>query len=75
MIVLQKWRPDSFVGFPLPLRRLHPTNADYSSRALTQDDGRSAGEGQVVDLGGLPARDGGGIKAGIFGVRFCAGNR
>src|SRR5665213_865024 len=52
-------------------RRLHATNADHSSCALSQDDGRGASERQVVDLVGLPARDGGGVKPGIFRIWFC----
>jgi hypothetical protein len=34
-------------------RRLHPATADDSSRALAKNDGRGAGERQVVDLVGL----------------------
>src|ERR1700746_4062314 len=49
-------------------RRLHAAHADDSARAVPQDDGRGAGERQVVDLICLPARNGGSIKAGIFGI-------
>ena len=49
-------------------RRLHPADPDHPPRALSQDDGRGAGERQVVDLVGLPARDGGGVEPGVFGV-------
>jgi hypothetical protein len=52
-------------------RRLHPPNADHSPRALPKNDGRGAGEGQIVDLVGLPARNGGGVKPGIFSIWFC----
>ena len=53
-------------------RRLHPANADDPSRAPAKNDGRGAGERQVVDLVGLPARDSGGVKPGIFGIWLCA---
>ena len=49
-------------------RRLHPANPDHAPRPSAQNDGRGSGQRQVVDLVGLPARDGGGVKAGIFGV-------
>jgi hypothetical protein len=52
-------------------RRLHAANADDSSCALSQDDGRSAGKRQIVDLIGLPARNGGGVKAAIFCIWLC----
>ena len=53
-------------------RRLHAANADDPARPLTQDHGRSAGKGQIVDLVGLPARNSGGVKARIFGVWLCS---
>ncbi len=53
-------------------RRLYPADADHSSRALSQDDGCGAGERQVVNLVGLPAGYGSGVKAGIFGIWLCA---
>src|ERR1700676_2138551 len=49
-------------------RRLYAANTDHSPRALSQDDGRRAGKGQIVDLVGLPASDRGCVKAGAFGV-------
>ena len=52
-------------------RRLHPTDADHPARTLAQDDGRGAGERQVVDLVGLAARNGCGVKPGIFAIWFC----
>ena len=52
-------------------RRLHSANADHSPRALPKNDGGGAGERQIVDLVGLPARNGCGVKPGIFGVWFC----
>ena len=60
-------------------RRLHPTNPDHSPRPSAQNDGRGSGQRQVVDLVGLPARHGGGVKAGIFSVWLgpdeCLANR
>ena len=47
---------------PTPITPLRPS---------AQNDGRGAGQRQVVDLVGLPARDGGGVKACIFGIGFC----
>ena len=52
-------------------RRLHATNADHPARTLPKNDGRGAGERQIVDLVGLAARNGGGVKPGIFGIWFC----
>jgi hypothetical protein len=52
-------------------RRLHAADADDPPRALVQDDGRGAGEGQIVDLVGLSARNSGGVKVGIFGIWLC----
>ena len=52
-------------------RRLHPTDADHAARTLPQNDGRGAGERQIVDLVGLAARNGGGVKPGIFAIWFC----
>ena len=51
--------------------RLHPANPDHAPGPSAQNDGRGPGQRQVVDLVGLPARDGGGVKAGIFGIWFC----
>src|SRR3569832_2117788 len=51
--------------------RLHTSNPDHASRTPTQGDGCSPRERQVVDLIGLPARDGGGVKASIFGIGPC----
>ena len=53
-------------------RRLHSTYTDYPARAATQDDGCGTRQRQIVDLVGLPSRDGGGVKAGIFGVWLCS---
>ncbi len=38
---------------------------------MAQDDGRGAGQGQVVNLISLPARDGGGVKRRKFGIWLC----
>jgi len=53
-------------------RRLHSANADHSPRALAKNDGRGARQWQVVDLVGLPACDGGGVKPGIFAIWLCS---
>src|ERR1700756_2258516 len=52
-------------------RRLYPTDADHSSRALSQDDRCGAGEREVVNLVGLSTGYGGGVKAGIFSIWLC----
>jgi hypothetical protein len=52
-------------------RRLYTTDPDHPPSALTQDHGRGACERQFVDLISLPARDGRGVKTGIFGIGFC----
>ena len=48
--------------------RLNPANAYDAPRTLTKNDGRGSGQRQVVDLVGLSARDGGGVKRSVFGV-------
>ena len=53
-------------------RRLHPANPDHAARSLSEDNRRGAGKGEIVNLVGLPARDGGGVEAGIFRVWFSA---
>ena len=52
-------------------RRLHASNTNHSPRTLSQDDGRGAGQRQIVDLVGLPARHGGGVEQCVIGVRLC----
>ena len=52
-------------------RRLYTTDPDHPASALTQDDGRGACERQVVDLIGLPARDGRSVKLGVLGIWPC----
>src|SRR4249919_1639555 len=52
-------------------RRLHATNPDHSPHTSTQDDSCGSGQGQVVNLVGLPTRNGGGVKAAIFDIRSC----
>jgi hypothetical protein len=52
-------------------RRLHAADTDHSARALPKNDSRGAGQRQVVNLVGLPARHSGGVKPGIFGIGFC----
>jgi hypothetical protein len=54
-------------------RRLYPANPDHTPRPSAQNDRRGSGQRQVVDLVGLPARDSGGVKAGIFGVGLRPG--
>src|SRR3954470_6184465 len=51
--------------------RLHTTNADHPARTLPKNDGRGAGERQIVNLVGLAAGNRGGVKAGIFGIWSC----
>ena len=47
-------------------RRFYAPDTDHASGALSQDDGRGAGEGEIINLVGLPACDGCGIQAGIL---------
>jgi hypothetical protein len=54
-------------------RRLHPANPDHTPGPSAQNDRRGPGQRQVVNLVGLPARDGGGVKAGIFRVGLRPG--
>ena len=48
--------------------RLDPANSDNAPRPSTENDGRCSRQRQVVDLVGLSARDGGGVKRTVFGV-------
>ena len=50
--------------------RLNPANSDNAPRTSTKNDGRRSRQRQVVDLVGLSARDGGGVKRSVFGVWF-----
>jgi hypothetical protein len=52
-------------------RRFYAPHPDHPSGALSQDYGCGAGEGEIVDLVGLPTRDGGGIQSCILGVGLC----
>jgi hypothetical protein len=47
---------------------LDPANSDHAPRTSTKNDGRRSRQRQVVDLVGLSARDGGGVKPSVFGV-------
>ncbi len=47
-----------------------PANSDNRPPTSTKNDGRRSCQRQVVDLIGLPARNGGGIQKSIFGVRL-----
>jgi hypothetical protein len=49
-------------------RRLHAANPDHSPGASAENDGRGSGQRKVVDLVGLPARDGSGVKGGVFSI-------
>ena len=53
-------------------RRFHATDADHAAGALAESYGRGTGEGEIVDLVGLPARYGSGVEACIFRVRLGA---
>jgi hypothetical protein len=59
--------------------RLHPANPDHPPGPSAQNDRCGPGQRQVVDLVGLAARDGGGVKVGIFRVWLrpgeCVANR
>jgi len=55
-------------------RRLHPANPDHTPGPSAQNDRRGSGQRQVVDLVGLPARDCGGVKAGISELGFALAN-
>ena len=55
-------------------RRLYPANPDHTPRPSAQSDRRGSGQRQVVDLVGLPARDCGGVKAGISELGFALAN-
>src|SRR5271157_2944497 len=48
--------------------RLDPADADNAPRPATENHGRCSRQRQVVDLVGLSARDGGGVKRSVFGV-------
>jgi hypothetical protein len=50
--------------------RLDPANPNNAPRALTKNDGGGSRQRQVVDLVGLSARNGGGVKRSVFGVWF-----
>jgi hypothetical protein len=56
-------------------RRLHTTDPDHAPSPLAENDGSRAGERQIVDLIGLAARNGGRIKARIFGIGFGSSER
>ena len=56
-------------------RGLHPADPDHAARTPADRDGCSAGQRQVVDLVGLPARDGGGVEAGMLAVGSGAAER
>ena len=49
-------------------RRLHPADADHVPRAPAERHRRRSGQGQVVDLVRLPARDRGLVEPGVLGV-------
>src|SRR5208337_3829720 len=55
--------------------RLHTTDPDHTPSPFAEDDGSRAGERQIVDLIGLAARNGGCIKARIFGIGFGSSER
>jgi hypothetical protein len=48
--------------------RLDPADSDNAPRSSTKNDGRCSRQRQVVDLVGLSARDGGGVKRSVFGI-------
>src|SRR4029077_11541372 len=48
--------------------RRYPANSDHAPRTSSKNDGRCSRQRQVVDLVGLPARNGGRVKRSIFGV-------
>ena len=56
-------------------RCFNPAYTDHAARATAKRDGRGAGQGQVVDLIGLPARHGGGVEAGMVAVGPGAAER
>src|SRR5262249_15426250 len=54
-------------------RRLHAADADDRAAAAAEQDGRGAGEREVVDLVRLLPRHRGGIEILVVGVRLCPG--
>ena len=51
-------------------RRLDPADSDDAPRTSTKNDGRRSRQREVVDLVGLSACYGGGVKRSVFGIRL-----